>query len=321
LLVILEGCDGAGKSTLADALAHRGEREGFNVEVWHKGPPETKDPFAEYEGPLINYTPQDDRRLVICDRWHLGEFIYGPVLRGVSRLDWAGLRHIDLRLQALGAVQVIVTTNIETILARLRRRGEDLIPPEKLTIIRDAYQSVYEAFGGRNGHIRLQTNDGDIDRQVNDIWIAAQVQSHAVCMLETSSFPTYVGGIYPNLLLLGEKRGEHPDEAAFPSCFVPYPSTSGAYLLNAMNDAYGPFCRWIGMMNALEDDWVKFWELHDKPFIVALGNNADHVVSVKNILHGCVPHPQYWRRFHHHDRKRYGEMILDAASTSKKVRE
>ncbi|MFF1342085.1 hypothetical protein ACFVYT_30055 [Streptomyces sp. NPDC058290] len=73
--LVLEGCDGAGKSTLAALFA---ARHGFTV--IHS--PRTPDLTARY-------LAQGGR--LILDRSFISELVYGPLLRGASRIP--GHRH------------------------------------------------------------------------------------------------------------------------------------------------------------------------------------------------------------------------------------
>src|ERR687897_2440373 len=80
LLVILEGPDGAGKSTLSRELAAslRAAYPADSISEFHKGPPHHH-PLVEYEQPLFHYRPGTGRH-IICDRWHVGEAVYPEVL-------------------------------------------------------------------------------------------------------------------------------------------------------------------------------------------------------------------------------------------------
>jgi len=49
------------------------------------------------------------------------------------------------------------------------------------------------------------------------------------------------------------------------------------------------------------------------PRIVALGRQADAVLTRVKLTHGAVPHPQYVRRFRYHDQADYAREIEEAA--------
>ena len=125
MLIVLEGPDGAGKTTLAkDLMAgfYRKWPSGtFRIE--HRGPLRLNvDPFDEYT--LPDYDPTDMTNLVVCDRWHLSEAVYGPIYRGASRVD---LGFHEKWLDDRGALKLCVTAPLNVLTARVSERGDDYI--------------------------------------------------------------------------------------------------------------------------------------------------------------------------------------------------
>jgi thymidylate kinase len=148
-LVIIEGCDGAGKTLLASRLTAVGEARGYQVTVLHKGPPE-REPFAEYTEDL-DYTPDPSaRRLVVCDRWHLGEVVYGAVYRGGSRLTPRQLDMVETVVDALGAVKVVLDAPDDVLARRAfsRDEGEDLLRREDLSRVAAHYRRLADELPG-----------------------------------------------------------------------------------------------------------------------------------------------------------------------------
>ena len=74
--VIIEGPDGAGKTSLARFICHR-----HTMAYHHEGPPPDGSALHHYAGLLMNTT-----KPTVFDRLHLGELVYGPLLRGDSKL-------------------------------------------------------------------------------------------------------------------------------------------------------------------------------------------------------------------------------------------
>jgi hypothetical protein len=144
VIILLEGPDGAGKSTLCDELirVHAEERRGGSA-IWKRGPFTAKHgPWEEYVQDLLQLTPNPDW-LVVMDRWHLGELVYGPILRGAIRLSLAQCRWLDSLLRDRGALYVHVHAPSPTLMKRLTERGDDLIDPHLLPKINNAYAGLF----------------------------------------------------------------------------------------------------------------------------------------------------------------------------------
>ena len=96
--IILEGSDCAGKTTLARELVKCG------YTYIHNGPPEPDEDLAES---LLLQLNKAAAGPIVIDRFHIGEIVYGPMLRGKSALaddEWA---RIDVKIEALGGIVVI----------------------------------------------------------------------------------------------------------------------------------------------------------------------------------------------------------------------
>lgn len=150
-IIILEGVDGSGKSTLASKLATAGELAGYNVIREHRGPIKST-VIDEYVKPLFDIGPND---LLIADRWHVGELIYGPLYRGIS-LAKPHLEAIEGLLDMLHACRVIVTAPLPVIRNRLEARGEDYLKPQDVEKVHGAYIE----FGLQHGYYFVSTQRG-----------------------------------------------------------------------------------------------------------------------------------------------------------------
>lgn len=135
MLIIVEGCDGVGKTTFAERL--QGATQG---ELLHYGPP-TRPAVSEYTDDLASYEPNCGRDIV-CDRYHWGELIYGPLYRGGSELAAAGLDVVNEFLRERGAVVVFLWNTPTTLRERHTRTGEDYLQGEHVEHVCDAYDLV-----------------------------------------------------------------------------------------------------------------------------------------------------------------------------------
>lgn len=112
MLIILEGVDGAGKTTLANLLANL-----MDAEVIHETKPR---PFHHYYGII----QQAKSRNIIADRFFWGQFVYQePSERCLSLRE---LRELENELVKSGAKLVYVTAPDVVIKQRLDSRKEAL---------------------------------------------------------------------------------------------------------------------------------------------------------------------------------------------------
>lgn len=132
-LIILEGPDGAGKTTLARALT---ESLSPVNRVAH-GPPK-EDPMREYLPALLM------GGTVIADRFHLGERVYGGIVRGDDRLGNEGQYLLEsiIASSVQSAVVVLCRPPLETCLENWRSRlGDEYVKRE------DWMTEVWHAYG------------------------------------------------------------------------------------------------------------------------------------------------------------------------------
>lgn len=327
MLIIIEGPDLAGKSTLAASLAlelaerHPGDR----VRVLHRGPP-TRHPLDEYERPLWDYRPGTGEH-IICDRWHVGEMVYPELLDRPTSMDVAVWRHIDLFLQSRGALVVTVRVDSGEAWSRLAARTlrrEPVSPLDQLLV--QSHDYVVRRFGELlrhpvSGVPHVTYDGGRWGDETAVIRAATAAESGAVPL---NSYVTYVGPPDPTVLLLGDVRGVDGRLAFGPGpAFVPYPATSGHYLLSHLPTlAFGDGEQedgdtWsVGLANACDSDHIPgLVKTLCEPRVVALGRKAARRLHLLGLADdaGAVPHPQFVRRFHHHDGHRYAAAIRHAA--------
>lgn len=302
MLILLEGPELAGKTTLAERLR---DEHGFTV--LHRGPPQVH-PLLEYERTL-ELEEESDAHIVL-DRWHVGELIYGPLLRGASSIDAAMTKHIDLFLQARGCVVVILNPEI----AELDRRWtvsakEQLITWTQELQVRQAYHDYgYQHTEALRYSYIDETRlryllDEANDREGRTAWLRR--------------YGMYVGSHNPEWLFVGD-RPARTHRNGHLAAFIPYEGSSGHYLLSAL--LAQPTLSSFGLTNAnVEQDTHDLWELLGQPNVVALGVNAAAALDRMNVPCAMAPHPQYVRRFWHARCKEYGEALIHAAETGEDV--
>lgn len=304
--IVLEGVDGAGKSTLADAIVQE-LQERFpedSVGVFHSSQLQ-RDPFDEYALAHESYRPNSGMH-VVCDRLHWGEMIYGPLYRGESKLSTAGFRWVELYLRARGATVWHVTAPLRTIQKRLVTRGEDYLETHHV-------EHVWDQFGHVAKHSML--TGGTIDTyKFKPDEAAMLIVNEAMYQEEQAAYhfrPEYVGRSMPAALLVGDKQGTG-DPGVTLAPFMPRGTSSGKFLLEALPEEF-----WdkVGLVNANETKLHDVWDALFNPPVIALGLNASEALDDAGIDHGVVPHPQKIRRFHNRLKDSYGYLIREVSIT------
>lgn len=128
MLIVLEGIDGAGKTTLANLLSKT-----YDAGIIH-ATRETPNDWAWFSE-LMDLARD---RNVIMDRSFWGQFVYqDPEER---KLTWEQLHELEHRLDQEGGKLIYVTASTSDILQRLSGRAETLSRP--LDLLRERYEQV-----------------------------------------------------------------------------------------------------------------------------------------------------------------------------------
>lgn len=293
MIFCLEGPDKGGKTTLAHELATiTYARLSTEVTVLKRGPIQ-REPIAEYLEPFVTLV-ENPAAVMILDRWHVGELIYGPLLRGKSQLTVRQASYIEMVMQALGCHFIHLSAPLEVLEQRWDEQPDDLIKREWLGRVRNGYDMY------------------TLVRKHWQVYPLGVSSSNRWDVTYPSPFPgRYVGPKEPAVLLLGDRR----NDTALPWPFVPRRATSGHWLLGALEVA-GINHMTVGVANANEFetcDLYALWSMLQRPPVVTLGKNAESAWRMT----GCpdarsIPHPQYMRRFHHQEYESYGTLVKAA---------
>lgn len=275
-LIILEGPDGSGKSTLANELDKCG------YAYVHSGIPDTNDIFHDYLKTLID---AGEFAHTVIDRLHLGERIYGEVMRGESKLTELQERLIERYLYARGGQVVICLPPWRTVLNNWLKTQENeyVDSPKKLRAI---YGSYYRLLRSERSYMHF-----DYTRH--------RVESFAQALCEMNNYglpETWVGSPNARFLFVGERANGLPD--------LPFMegNNSSGYLHSCIEDA-GYAEDEIAFTNAYQASGKLNEFLLKMPNIIALGNVAH--VALRDTPHHLVAHPAHWKRFHTSERNKY----------------
>lgn len=313
MLIILEGADAVGKThlarTLRDAAIARGIHKHVDLKAGPPAPGRTAIQLYEHDLLVHRDAIMDPETLVIADRWHLGEFVYGPLLRGGTLLDWEKMEHIELMLDALGALRYLVTVqNSAELLRRFQERGGD--PLVTFTQTREINRWYVYWKRGQADPERWKILHSPVNEATANMIIdVAKLRNKLVSRLV--KHPTYVGPPLPRALFVGDvpngwNQGDRPVLA-----FVPEAGNSAAYLLSAMRLGN---VRDVGLVNSADADLGPLWVDLGTPHVLALGKRAAVRLKQASVPYALTNHPQWQRRFKHHELDAYTQVLIKNAT-------
>lgn len=137
---IIEGPDCAGKTTFGEHIIEEAGRRNLTCLYIHRSRIKTT-AREEYLDALEDVRTADSD-VVLLDRWHISEDVYGPVMRGESQVDDQLRNEIDATLDDLGATVLYLDTDLDTILDRFNARGDDHVE-DAITLAR-IWQRYYD---------------------------------------------------------------------------------------------------------------------------------------------------------------------------------
>lgn len=198
---IIEGPDGAGKSTLAEAVADL-----TNAEISHLGPSESPEDAldAVIGGTFATYAPGEGVN-VVSDRHHWGDPVYGPIKRPLNDVDGygdigrAGWRYAELFAESRGATTILVEIDPQVAKTRVADRGDDYIDASHVGDIIDRYDWL--ARGALTIEARLQlTGENSAKACAPAVVEFAEKKERETEQL--AKFKHYVGSVRPRLLVV-----------------------------------------------------------------------------------------------------------------------
>lgn len=293
VLTVLEGPDKSGKTTVAKALA-----KAHGLDYVHFGPPREADPAAAYVKFLINL-----KRPTVCDRFFVSEMIYGPLLRGTAmkRLDRLVLERVCRRT---GVQQCLLNTSLDSIRPRFDEAAEGL----SWTTHERAWRKYQDLWPTLTSWRMTQLPAHTWDMLP---WIVEQLGAHLSAQEDIHRSMHDFGGIGTiarrAFVLVGESI--NPNTTRFG---LPFDGGPTAEFLQTMLDEAGVEEADLYLVN--QDRLIpleaSFHQGLGSTF-VALGALAAHRLKPL-VKFQTLPHPQYWRRFHHARWREYADWLRGA---------
>ena len=124
MIYIIDGPDGAGKSTLAQTIhaASPGSK------VLHFGAPATSEEAANYWLTYLQVIEENEGQTLILDRSWYSDLVYGPVMRGCQEMTMDHVDCLEHAVRSCGGGLVIYCTGVQRKLwSRCLQRGETYI--------------------------------------------------------------------------------------------------------------------------------------------------------------------------------------------------
>ena len=310
MIIVIEGVDETGKTTLAEQLV-----ELTGATLLHFGPPEGHHPLDQYGLVIERHARGED---LILDRFHWGELVYGPHYRGKSTLGREGFAWMEALLASRGAVTILMDGDPDKIYERVVASDDDFVRHDRnhLEKLRQSFRKlapdcwtplhVYNIDHFPMG-VGSQPNPGNIVR-----WVRHREENFTDLWWRWPRTTGFIRRDY-GILLVGEQPADPEGEHKTP--FTPYDGTCGQYLLEAL--CLYKVGSWA-LANALapdgaEEDLLGYWLALGAPPTVALGQVAHRVLSAQGVPHTTTYHPQYVKRFHYDRKPEYGMGIIQAA--------
>ena len=275
--VILEGPDGSGKTTLARRFVPLG------YEYRHEGPPPKGVSAFEHYARLF----AEAKRPMVFDRFHLGELVYGPLLRGDASFTYDDAVRLTRLVNGTGTPIIFCCPPWDVCQANSARK-EELIKNENLR--RVAYMRWLEI--ARLYSTNVQTYDYTRDRLLvppymrlpdgvvgapNARFLIVGEQPNGT--LDLPFFGTKSSSTFLHHCL--KEAGVNEWDVAFTNALD---SFGFPRKLNLLMMGMSPRLKGVALLGKVAADQFK----------KQCGGQWNGLLSVREL-----PHPQYWLRFKH----------------------
>lgn len=285
-LIILEGADGTGKTTLARALNYD-----YGYDIVHCGPPKTDNPMAEYLDLALTH------QHAVFDRFHLGERVYGQIYRGNDRLGSTRMRMLERYLLSQNAVAVFCEPPKQTAYenwVKRAKKGEEMITFEQST----KWEEIYEGFQLVRDLTALPNvrYDYTVDTP-KMLW--RFILDNSGPLNKGPGIGWYTPG---SVLIVGEQCND-PVDAAHALPFVSTTMSGCSWWLAQQLERAGISERKMYWINARDQhgQWTStdFLDSFEPRLTIALGRVAQQWCDAAGLHESSIhiPHPQFWKRF------------------------
>lgn len=136
-MIILEGPDNAGKSTIAKKIEKDLNKKGVITKIKHfDTPDETFDFYDDY------LKEMEGNEFKIFDRFFYSELVYSELLGREARISKSTIRTIEDKILEKNGIIYFVNPGIETLKNRLIKNGDEIMKENLLSDAIKIYKSV-----------------------------------------------------------------------------------------------------------------------------------------------------------------------------------
>lgn len=133
MIIIIEGPDGSGKTTLAEKLSKQ-----TKYPIIHRSQPKTEEEKKLMMGEYLQ-TIRSGKNMIFDRCWY-SEMAYGPVMRDDSVISYPEMYELEELLAKSGALIIYATGAKAALWQRCQKRGEDYITA------RDDFNAICDNF-------------------------------------------------------------------------------------------------------------------------------------------------------------------------------
>ena len=133
MIIIIEGPDGSGKTTLAEKLSKQ-----TKYPIIHMSKPETAEELKLMKGEYLQ-TIRSGKNMIFDRCWY-SEMVYGPIMREGSAISYQDMYELEEQLAKAGAIIIYATGPKAALWQRCTKRGEDYVTS------RDDFNAICEDF-------------------------------------------------------------------------------------------------------------------------------------------------------------------------------
>lgn len=320
-LILLDGPDCAGKTTLCETIIEAARSQGFKAVRRHLGKPEKGQAWKMHAEAIVNYVEEmrRDKVVVLADRHFLSEGIYGRVYRQGSEYPYS-MRFMDMLFDRVCGLKVICCPPTEKVVEVHKKMFEERHEEYKdgMDRVANMYQAVWHAsrspssMPGTDYTSQLAALGGvqDKARWYHYDYTQHDVRGYADYLLEelrqeqalhkAMENLTFNGTAGPrSTLLIGDKMSSTNNLS------LPFFANHGSseFLAKTLHKLAIP-AEELCIVNVNDPNGL--FTVHNlAPLckkIVVLGREAERTMRIARIhYHAYCRHPQHARRFNHND--------------------